>query len=393
MKRNVLASLLLACLPLVGMAQNVDDLYYVPKKSSAKEVQSTQEVKQTVKSSVSRNGGKTVVVRDADGAVRNVDEYNRRYTSRDNEFSASGDTLYIDEKPYDERGEWVNGFNGTGDDYEYAMRIVKFRNPRYAIPVSSPLYWDVVYGGLYPSWDWNVYNDGFYAYVFPSYTNRLWWDWRFSSWGWGGYWGLGYYSWYSPWYYRSWYSPYWYDRYYYGYYGAWGYPYYYDRYYGYSGWGRSYRNYYNVSGRRGERYDSDGYYNRSSRGYSIGRTNGAPERNRRAGSRVVREVSDQYNVRGSGRVGESGYTRSTRSVNSESTYSRPSSTRSGSYSQSGSYQRMQNNGSSARDYRGSSSRSYSSGSGSFSSGSSSRSYSGGSTGGGSSRSGGGARRR
>lgn len=77
-----------------------------------------------------------------------------------------------------ERGEWVNGFEGSQDDYEYAMRIVRFRNPRYAIPVSSPLYWDVVYG--LPSWDWNVYDDGLYAYVFPTYTNRLWWDWRFN---------------------------------------------------------------------------------------------------------------------------------------------------------------------------------------------------------------------
>lgn len=87
------------------------------------------------------------------------------------------------------------------------MRIVRFRNPRYAIPVSSPLYWDVVYG--LPSWDWNVYDDGLYAYVFPTYTNRLWWDWRWNypygaSWGfsWGFSWG-----WSSPWYYNSWYYP------------------------------------------------------------------------------------------------------------------------------------------------------------------------------------------
>ena len=73
--------------------------------------------------------------------------------------------LYIEEKPLNERGEWVNGFEGSQDDYEYAMRIVRFRNPRYAIPVSSPLYWDVVYG--LPSWDWNVYDDGLYALRFP----------------------------------------------------------------------------------------------------------------------------------------------------------------------------------------------------------------------------------
>lgn len=74
----------------------------------------------------------------------------------------------------------MNGFEGTQDDYEYAMRIVRFRSPRYAIPVSSPLYWDVVYGA-FPSWDWNVYDDGLYAYVFPTYSNPLWWDWR---WNW-----------------------------------------------------------------------------------------------------------------------------------------------------------------------------------------------------------------
>lgn len=143
-----------------------------------------------------------VVVKDVAGNTRDVDEYNRRYTSRENTFSMQNDTLYIQEKPYGERGEWVNGFEGSQDDYEYAMRIVRFRSPRYAIPVSSPLYWDVVYGA-FPSWDWNVYDDGLYAYVFPTYSNPLWWDWRWNwsiagprySFGWG---------WSSPWYYSSW---------------------------------------------------------------------------------------------------------------------------------------------------------------------------------------------
>ncbi len=58
------------------------------------------------------------------------------------------DTLYINEKEDDGLdGEWVNGeFEGSQDDYEYATRIIRFRNPRYAISISSPLYWDVVYG-------------------------------------------------------------------------------------------------------------------------------------------------------------------------------------------------------------------------------------------------------
>lgn len=54
--------------------------------------------------------GSTVVVKDVKGKVRDVDEYNRRYTSRDNNFSMENDTLYIEEKPLNERGEWVNGF-------------------------------------------------------------------------------------------------------------------------------------------------------------------------------------------------------------------------------------------------------------------------------------------
>ena len=58
-------------------------------------------------------------------------------------------------------GEWVTGeFNGTTDDYEYAERIIRFRNPRFAISISSPLYWDVVYGpelmGLERIYRWYV---------------------------------------------------------------------------------------------------------------------------------------------------------------------------------------------------------------------------------------------
>ena len=213
MKKFVFVSLVMACLPFLAMAQTNDDLYFIPKKKTEKKVTSGTPAKVVVETdqaptTVYASPGSTVVVKDVAGNVRDVDEYNRRYTSRDNTFSMENDTLYIEEKPYNERGEWVNGFEGSQSDYEYAMRIVRFRNPRYAIPVSSPLYWEVVY--MLPSWEWNVFDDGFYAYAFPTYTNRLWWDWRFNysmSWGW-----------HSPWYYSSWYGPgYWYG----GYWGGW----------------------------------------------------------------------------------------------------------------------------------------------------------------------------
>lgn len=180
-KSKVFASLLLACLPGLSMAQSGDDLYFVPKKEQKKEVVKVVPEQTTTTTVHTAPEAAAVVVKDVKGNVRDVDEYNRRYTSRENTFSMQNDTLYIEEKPYGERGEWVNGFEGSQSDYEYAMRIVRFRSPGYAIPISSPLYWDVVYGAL-PSWDWNVFDDGMYAYVFPTSTNPVWWNWRF-SWG------------------------------------------------------------------------------------------------------------------------------------------------------------------------------------------------------------------
>ena len=220
MKKIVFLSLVALCLPWTLAAQSVvDDLYYVPSKKEKAEQKKDRPKNETVvvtpadevvvKSNTpmtvhASDGQTTVVVRDAKGNTRDVDEYNRRYEASDYDFTAQNDTLYIDEKPYDGLdGEWVGGeFEGSADDYEYATRIIRFRNPRYAIPISSPLYFDVVYG--LNTWDWNVYYDGFYAYAFPTFTNRLWWDWRFNSYGWWGYpyygWGWSWNSWYDPWY-------------------------------------------------------------------------------------------------------------------------------------------------------------------------------------------------
>ena len=217
MKKIVFLSLVALCLPWTLAAQSVvDDLYYVPSKKEKAEQKKDRPKNETVvvtpadevvvKSNTpmtvhASDGQTTVVVRDAKGNTRDVDEYNRRYEASDYDFTAQNDTLYIDEKPYDGLdGEWVGGeFEGSADDYEYATRIIRFRNPRYAIPISSPLYFDVVYG--LNTWDWNVYYDGFYAYAFPTFTNRLWWDWRFNSYGW---WGYPYYGWGWSW--NSWYG-------------------------------------------------------------------------------------------------------------------------------------------------------------------------------------------
>ncbi len=211
MKKIVFLSLFALCLPWTLVAQSVDDdLYYVPSKKK-KEVKQEKKVAEPMEEIViksdapttvySSRGNTTVVVKERKGNVRDVDEYNRRYDSRNNNFVMENDTLYIEEKEQPELdGEWIgNRFEGSEDDYEYATRIIRFRNPRYAISISSPLYWDVVYG--LNSWEWNVYTDGLYAYAFPTFTNRLWWNWRYNSHGWWGgypYYGWGWNSWYGP---------------------------------------------------------------------------------------------------------------------------------------------------------------------------------------------------
>ncbi len=440
MKKMILVSLMTLCLPALTMAQSAgDDLYFIPKKKKAKVVAPQKERSTTVYAAP----GSTVVIKDVKGNVRDVDEYNRRYTSRDNTFSLENDTLYIEEKPYSERGEWVNGFEGSQSDYEYAMRIVRFRNPRYAIPVSSPLYWDVVYGA-YPSWDWNVYDDGMYAYIFPTYTNRLWWNWRF-NYPYGPSWSFSW-GWHSPWYYNSWHSPH-----YWG--GWWGHhpnphfhhPHYYPHHSGGywgggHGWygsskrnpgihaGRYTNNYGSASANR-QNYLNNGSNNRNNRSNYTGgsrqdnRNSANAYRNRNSSSQGRVVSGDQGSsqsvrpnrtaVRNQSTAGQGNtYTRSTESRGSS--YTRPSSTRtsvtnqrsdgaaqrnayrkdnsssnqrSSSYSRSSSSSRRDSESSYSRSSSSSSSRSsYSGGSNSSSrssaGGSSSRSSSGGRSGGG-----------
>ncbi len=415
MKTRLGISLLAVCLPWLAMAQT-DDLYFVPKKE--KKTEAKTEVRRVTKqettataTTTSVSPGTTVVVKDVAGKTRDIDEYNRRYTSRDNTFSMQNDTLYIEEKPYGERGEWVNGFEGSQDDYEYAMRIIRFRSPAYAIPISSPLYWDVVYG-VYPSWNWNVYDDGLYAYVFPTFSNPLWWDWRW-SWGiTGPRWGFGW-SWHSPWYYSGWYSSYWYGGYWSGwhagYWDAWHHP---RPYWGGAGWHHRPR----YTDYRPTRYMTSGGVRTRNAGRYVTSAS-SPSRlssgsiSRQRGNTAVRRSSIGRVVQGSGVRGESQsvrpgsssfrnanvrngvrtgtrsqgvYTRPTRSADrTGSSYNRPSSTRrSVNYNNNrGTF----NNNSNMRNNsfnRGSSGSVNRSGGGSFNRG-----------GGGVSRSGGGSRRR
>ena len=396
MRKMVLTALMVVGIMSSASAQR-DDLYFVPKK---KKVVTTQVEEKLVVDELDAMS-KTYAVTSMPAKQLEMDEdaYNRRgsyLTVEDDAMLQDAESKELTR--VDDSEGWVNGFEGSDSDYEYAMRIIRFRNPRYAIPVSSPLYWDVVYGGaLWSSWEWNVYDDGMYAYVVPTSSNWYYWDYYmnyplgWSAWGnhwyahhgyhWGLHWGNHYYGWqfcghmaHAPWYNPGWHH---------GHYPGVSRP----------GWGggghkviQNNRTPGSLPSHRGTQVGSTPSRVGSSARVVAGHTGGTGTSVSRPSGTAVRSSSSSHtssnevvrrstgsssvNRSSSSSSSGSGYTSRSSSGSSSTSYSRPSSTRSSSSSTSRS---------------SSSSSSTSSRSSSYSSGSSSRSsYSSGSSYGGSS---------
>lgn len=292
MIKNVLFATILGLASLPAFSQGYNDLYYVPSDDDYDEADGAQAYDEapTVTSDV--QGGSSSL--DVD-----VDAYNRRYRTESGDASDEYEPEQEENDDYsvsgsDEAG-WVNGFNGSQSDYEYTIRLMRFTSPEIAIHVSSPLYFDILYGAS--AFDWNVYVDGPYAYAFPTFSNPLWWDWRFRP--------ASYYSgWYS-WYYRPYYAGWYYD---YGWY--WHPHHYYPHYPHYAH--NYYRPVYHDSYRAGRQY-----------GNRVGSTTSSSRRN---GSATVRR-SSSFDNGTSRRSGSSSFIDSSR---------RSSSSRFGSSSSSSS---------------------------------------------------------
>ena len=439
MKRIVLMALMVVGIVGSASAQR-DDLYFVPKKKVKTEVKSTP-VSETAASDEEQSE-KTLSVTTVPAKLLEMDEdtYNRRgsylteqgdavseFAMDDEGFvliTEEGDTMWTDAdtlrltRVTDGEG-WVNGFDGSDADYEYAMRIIRFRNPRYAIPVSSSLYWDVVYGSaLWPSWDWNIYDDGMYAYVFPTTSNWYYWDYRmsypfgWSAWSspyyhgchWGHHWNYhhGYHYghvWYDPWFnpYFHDYNPGWHHGHHHGYYPHYG--------AGKPGWGgggpKAFPNH-RTSASASTRQPSQTGASSSRSSVSTSGASRSSTASSRTGSSAVRVVTDRTGstsgassaVQSSSRsrtygndevvrrsTGSSSVVRSSSGSSSRSSYSSGSSSSSRSGYSSGSSSMSRSSGSTSSYSRPSSTRSSSSSvSRSSSSGSSSRSsYSSGSS--------------
>ncbi len=181
-----------------------DDMYFVPKKKA--KVQRTEKKTTPMQPSTWEHVGET--------PTRDVDEYNRRYRSgyttrlvNDTLYLNGAETIisYEDTLAADAEELYLDGvYDYPLDDYTYSRRLLRFRAPTVGMSISSPLYWDLRYGpnSIY----WDVYDDGFYAYAYPSVWNPYYYDpfyypsWHYNHWymGWNYGWHAHWPGWHRP---------------------------------------------------------------------------------------------------------------------------------------------------------------------------------------------------
>lgn len=291
----------------------VDDVYFKP--GDVQSTRTTTRPASNIKPNF-KNGAKEIVYLDSRLSKDIVLSGDSIFILAEINDSIKSDTLYSESE---EEGYYLNGFKGSDTEFEYAERIRRFHNPRYSIHISDPQYTDIYFLDNY---NWNVYVDGYYAWVTPTWTNPAWWNYywtpySYNSWYWRS-------NWYSPWggYYNNWYGypgygmGYGWNSFYGGYYpyygGYWGggmygygygYPYHhyswYNPYYPYGG------SYYGHSNRKQNysenvRREYSGFANSASGNTRISGGSQAVSGNSRAAS--VYSVNGDRNVNNNSRT-------------------------------------------------------------------------------------------
>jgi hypothetical protein len=331
MKRFTFISLLIFAFALAAISQNqngiVDDVYFNPKDQKAQLTNSNQVSPNQITENKQRpnykNGAQEIIfkerniknptiLRDTVYVIGQASDYNTN--SNNGDFNLSKwdgktnpvilhDTIYVTDNLNDsvyisqdnnsnpDKGYYLNGFNGTESDKEYAERIRRFHNPKYSIFIGDPRYNDIYFLN---SSDWNVYVDDSYAYVTPTWTNPYWWNYNYGPMGFGSY-GFG---WHSPYYgFGNIYNPWGYDN-FYGYGGMYGYGNYWDLYgYGYGGYYGGYSGYGSYwSTSRNKNYNEGTRRSLATQNNESGRLNTGT----RSGTSNAVINAGGYNSRGSG---------------------------------------------------------------------------------------------
>src|SRR5574344_75945 len=210
MKKLILLLILSLVLPMTIAAQR-NDIY---SSGSKKKADVGTVVSNTVVSAAAVTN--TVYTQSSVIEERDADEYNRRYTGAPSDYSYGHEAMYIHDTVFIQESvsdtkSYAEGYSDASDDYEYALRAVRFHSPRSSVYISSPIYWDVVYSNpildiawginiLLDPWDYNwyssyyYYDPWFYGYSYRPYYYNYWYDpwydpWYNNSYYYGGYYG------------------------------------------------------------------------------------------------------------------------------------------------------------------------------------------------------------
>lgn len=308
MKRFTLISLMALLLPVLASAQSqntsLDDIYIKPS-DAGKIQQKTAEQKKNGQTQAPKykNGAREIVYIDRTTA-----------SQKDSSVVLAQMNDSVAQQNQDSTGYYLNGFKGNQSDLEYANRLRRFHDPKYTIFIGDPRYNDVYFLN---SSDWNVYLDGSYAYVTPTWTNPYWYDYQYrpySSWGYSGFYGY-------PYSYGAYYGGF-----YGGYYGNW------NSYYGFSGYGYGYQwPFYDYYGWNSPYYGYGGYYGYGCGYYGGGTWGGVSTKNRlreaSSTNNVGRYATSQSVTSGSGSVGVGRYSTQSNTSSGRNSYTAVSGTR------------------------------------------------------------------
>src|SRR5574344_2145164 len=210
MKKFILLLILSLLLPMTILAQR-NDIY---SSGSNKKSGGGTVVPNTAVSTPIINS--TVSTQPSALAERDADEYNRRYTGAPSDYAYEDEAMYIHDTVFIQESvsdteAYAEGYVDASNDYEYALRMVRFHSPRSSVYISSPIYWDVVYSNaildiawgidvLLDPWDYHwyssyyYYDPWFYGYSYRPYYYNYWYDpwydpWYNNSYYYGGYYG------------------------------------------------------------------------------------------------------------------------------------------------------------------------------------------------------------
>lgn len=200
MKKLMLLSLMLGALPLTMMAQDDDDMYFVPTKKAVEKQQMTHQLPRNTY---------------YPGSNRNVDEYNRR-TKTGHFYRVLPDSTASDIIDFDgQQGVYPDSVqqDSVQQDFELTKRMSRWEGYE-----PSQSYWDgYVDGRRDAAWHSPWYYNSFYPWYDSYWYDPWYWDrWYlyhgiYDPWYWDYYGYYGYYGWNRPWYYGygyGYYAPY-----------------------------------------------------------------------------------------------------------------------------------------------------------------------------------------